>query len=131
MIIDIIFLILMIMAVFKGLSKGLIVALFSIIAYIIGLAAALKLSASVANYLSSETNITGKWLPLLSFALVFIGVVLLVKLGAAFIQKTFQVAMLGWLNCLGGMVFYILLYTIIFSIFLFYAEAMMLVKPET
>jgi membrane protein required for colicin V production len=37
---------------------------------------------------------------------------------------------LGWLNRLGGIVFFAVLYIIIFSIFLFYAEKLQLVKPS-
>ena len=66
--IDIIFAILFILAIIKGLRRGFIVAVFSIIGYIIGLAAALKLSALVAVYLQKNISITGKWLPFISFA---------------------------------------------------------------
>jgi membrane protein required for colicin V production len=120
--IDIIFAILIIIAIFKGYSKGLIIAVFSVIAFIIGLAAALKLSATVAAYLQNNVTLSGKWLPFLSFALVFGIVVLLVNLGGRLIQKTFEMALLGWVNKIGGMLLYAALYTIIFSIFLFYAE---------
>ena len=39
--------------------------------------------------------------------------------------------MLGWVNKLGGIVFYVALYTIVFSVLLFYAENMQLLQPET
>ena len=40
-------------------------------------------------------------------------------------------ALLGWVNRLGGIVFYAALYIIIFSVFLFYADKIHLLKPET
>ncbi len=131
MIIDILFAVLMVIAVLKGYQKGLIVAVFSIIAFIIGIAAALKLSTVVAGWLKDSTSLSGKWLPFISFALVFLGVVLLVRLGAKLIERTFQAVMLGWANRLGGIVFYAALYIIIFSIFLFYAAQIQLLKPAT
>ena len=131
MVIDIIFILVMIFAVFKGISKGLVLGIFSLLTVLIGLAAALKLSAILANYLKGNIGSFGKWIPVLSFILVFIVVILLVKLGARVIEKTIQLAMLGWLNRLGGILFYSALYIIIFSIFLFYAEKMYLVKQET
>ena len=70
--IDIIFAIIIIIACIKGYQKGLIIAVFSIIAFIIGLAAALKLSAVVAGWLNGQANISAKWLPFISFALVFL-----------------------------------------------------------
>lgn len=129
--IDIIFAILIIVACIKGYQKGLIIALFSIIAFIIGLAAALKLSSLVAGWLGQNANISVKWLPFLSFALVFFAVVLLVRWGGKIIEKTFQMALLGWVNRLGGIIFYAALYIIIFSVFLFYAEKINLLNPET
>jgi membrane protein required for colicin V production len=131
MIIDITFVLLLIWACFKGYKKGLIVALFSFIGLVIGLAAALKLSAVVADHLKNSVNVSAKWLPFLSFILVFIVVVLLVRLGAKLIEKTLEVALLGWANRLGGILLYTLVYTIILSIFLFYAEKINLLKPAT
>lgn len=121
MVIDIIFLLLMLMAIFKGYSKGFVVALFSVAGFILGLAAALKLSAYAAQKLSGTFNASGKWLPVLSFLLVFIVVVLLVRLGAKIIQSGMELVMLGWLNRLAGILLFGLLYAILFSVFLFYA----------
>jgi membrane protein required for colicin V production len=88
MIIDIIVAIILILALIKGLRQGLIVALFSVIAFIIGLAAAMKLSVVVAGYIGKAVNVSDKWLPIISFAVVFLIVVILVRLGAKFIQKS-------------------------------------------
>ena len=129
--IDIIFTVIIIIACVKGYQKGLIIALFSIVAFIIGLAAALKLSSVVAGWLGANANISVKWLPFLSFALVFFIVVLLVNWGGKIIEKTFEMALLGWINRLGGIIFYAALYIIIFSIFLFYAEKINFLKPAT
>jgi len=58
-------------------------------------------------------------------------VVLLIRLGARAIQGTVQTLMLGWANRLGGMLLYATMYTIVFSVLLFYAEQMQLIKPGT
>lgn len=129
--IDIIYAILIIFAIIKGYRKGFIIALFSILAFILGLAAALKLSAVVANYLSNSTTVSSKWLPAVSFALVFIVVVILVQLGGKLIEKTFDLVMLGWLNRIAGVLLYAILYTLIFSIFLFYTDKMHLFEEAT
>lgn len=130
MTIDIAFIIVMVLAIFKGLRKGLILGIFSLLAFIIGLAAALKLSAVIAVHLQNSTTASTKWLPVLSFLLVFIVVAFLVGLGARLIKKTIDFAMLGWLDRVGGMIFYIIIYTIIFSILLFFAEKLFILKPE-
>ena len=131
MIIDIIVAIILILAAIKGFRQGLIVALFSFIALIIGVAAAMKLSVVAAGYIGKAVNISDKWLPIISFAVVFLIVVLLVRLGAKFIQKTIELAMLGWVNRVGGILLYAGLYIIIFSVLLFYADQMNFIKPET
>ena len=131
MIIDIAFVIVMILAIFKGIRKGLILGIFSLLAFIIGLAAALKLSVVVAAYLKDSAGSFTKWLPLISFMLVFIAVVLLINLVARLIKKTMQFAMLGWLDSIGGIVLYVIIYTIIFSIFLFFANKLFLIQSTT
>jgi len=131
MLIDVVFVILIILACIKGFQKGLIVALFSIIAFIVGIAAALKLSSVVAVKLSANINVAGKWLPVLSFIAVFLIVVILVNLAGKFLQKSVEMLLLGWVNRLGGIVLYVLLYSIIFSVFLFYADQLKFIKKET
>ncbi|RYD75717.1 MAG: CvpA family protein, partial [Sphingobacteriales bacterium] len=121
----------MLLAVFKGYSKGFIVALFSVAGFIIGLAAALKLSAFAAEKLSGTFNASGKWLPVLSFLLVFIAVVLLVRLGAKLIQSSIELAMLGWVNRIAGILLFALLYSILYSVFLFYAVQLQIFSEES
>jgi membrane protein required for colicin V production len=131
MLIDFIFAALIVIAAIKGFQKGLIVAAFSLVAFIIGLAAAIKLSAVAAGYIGQAVKVSDQWLPVISFAVVFLGVVLLVRWGAALIEKTVQFAMLGWVNRLGGILFFTALYITIFSIIIFYAENLKMLKPET
>ena len=131
MILDVIVAVLLVLALIKGFRQGLIMGLFSFISILIGLAAAIKLSAVVAGYIGKAVKVSDQWLPVISFAVVFLIVILLVRLGAKLIQRTVEVAMLGWVNRLGGMLFYAALYITVFSILLFYAEQMKLVKPET
>ncbi len=131
MFVDTIFLVLMVMALFKGYRNGLVVGAFSFLAIIIGLAAALKLSAIVAGKLKESTQLTATWLPIVSFLLVMLGVALLIRVGATILQATLELAFLGWVNKLGGVLLYACLYTTVFSVLLFYAVNMHLIKPET
>ena len=70
-------------------------------------------------------------LPIVAFAVVFLAVVLLVRLGAKALEGVVNLATLGWLNKLGGVVFYALIYLFIFSVLLFYADKVGLIQPET
>ena len=130
MIIDIIVAFIVILAMIKGYRQGLIVALFSFIAFIVGLAAAMKLSVVAADYIGRAVKVSDKWLPIIAFAVVFLIVVLLVRLGAKFIQKTVELAMLGWVNRIGGILLYVGIYILIFSVLVFFADQLGFIKPE-
>jgi len=122
MFIDLVFFILMIMAIFKGMSKGFIVAVFSLLAFIIGLAAALKLSAAVAVHLHEKMNVSGYWLPFLSFLIVFIAVVFIIRWGAALVKKAAGIVFLGWIDTLAGILLYVFMYLMIYSVILFFCH---------
>jgi len=130
MLIDVIFIVLLIAAVVKGYRNGLIIAVFSLLALIIGIAAAIKLSVVTAHWLKDAINVAAKWLPVIAFAVVFIVVVLAVRLGAKALEKTAELAMLGWANKLGGIILYVVLYTLIFSVLLFYATKVGVLSKE-
>lgn len=131
MLLDIIFAVILVLAVLKGYRQGLIVGLFSLVAVVIGLAAAIKLSAVVAAYIGKAVKVSDEWLPVISFAVVFLVVVLLIRLGAKAIEKTFETVMLGWANKIGGVILFAAIYIVVFSVLLFYAEQVKLIQPET
>ncbi len=128
---DWLFLACLIAAVVKGMSKGIILALFSFVGWFIALAAALKLSSSVAVYLQHQTNWDGRWLPIVSFILVFVVVALLVQWAGKALESVLKLTMLGWVNKLGGALLYAGMITLVFSIILFYIDQMQLVSPTT
>jgi membrane protein required for colicin V production len=131
MLIDILFLGMMAIAVFKGVRNGLIVAIFSIVGWILGIFAAFKFADVAAGYLKGSVDMSPKALYIISFIIVFLIVMLLVHLGAKVVEKTVELAFMGWVNRLGGIFFYVLLYTLIFSVMIFFAEKFKLISDET
>ena len=131
MFIDIPYFILLLYAVYKGYNRGLIVAVFSFVGLIVGLAAAIKFSAFVANWLGRNTHIGLGWLPVLSFLLVFIGVVVAIKLIAGILQKSVEFMFMGWINKMGGIILYAALFTMTFSVVLFYAVELKVLTTES
>ena len=131
MIIDIVFIFLMIFALIKGYRNGFVVAVFSFFGIIIGLAAAMKFSTVVAEWLKNSTHISTAWLPFLSFLIVMIGILIIVRLTAKLIQTALELVMLGWLNKLSGIVLYAILFIIVYSVLLFYADKLHLFKDDT
>src|SRR5258708_4619007 len=129
--IDVLFLLFIVLAVFNGLGQGFLLAVFSAVAFIVGLAAAVKLSAALAGYLKDSVHVSTRWLPVLAFVAVFLGVVLLVRGGARLIEAAVDLAMMGWLNKLAGVLLYAGVYTIILSVLLFYAVQVHLISGAT
>lgn len=129
MVIDICLLSLLVLAIFKGIKQGLVVAIFSFFAIILGLAAAVKMSTLIAKWLSATINIHAGWLPFLAFIIIIIVVGIVVRICAAVLETTLQFSMLGWLNKLGGIIFYCCIYVTVFSVLIFYLAQLHLLKP--
>ncbi|MBK6381933.1 MAG: CvpA family protein [Chitinophagaceae bacterium] len=87
MLIDLIFAVILVLAILKGYQRGLVIGLFSLVAVIIGLAAAMKLSTVVAGYIGKAVKVSEEWLPIISFAVVFLIVLLLIRLGPELSKK--------------------------------------------
>src|SRR5690242_11222087 len=102
MIIDIAFAVVMLLAVFKGWYRGFVVALFSVLALLLGAAAALKLSSVAAARWQAHFHSEGAWIPVVSFVLVFLAVAFLVRLAARAIEALLKLTLLSWLNKLAG-----------------------------
>lgn len=131
MLIDLIFAVILVLAILKGYQRGLVIGLFSLVAVIIGLAAAMKLSTVVAGYIGKAVKVSEEWLPVISFAVVFLIVLLLIRLGARAIEKAIEVVLLGWVNKIGGIILFAAIYITVFSVLLFYAEQMKLLQADT
>lgn len=131
MIIDFIFLLFLALAVYKGYRNGFVIAIFSVVALFVGLAAAIKLSAVVAGWLGTHTGIGARLLPILAFVLVMVVVAWLVRLVGLAIQGALKIMMLGFMNRLAGIVLYALLYTLLLSVILFYAGHINLLEPQS
>ncbi len=129
--IDLIFYVVIILAIIQGFRKGLILGVFSLVCGIIGLAAAVKLSAVVAAHMKSGLHVSGKWVPVLAFIIVFIIVLLIIRWAGKLIEGLINLVLLGWLNKLGGMLLFLLLYLSIYSIILFYASKTALISQHT
>lgn len=129
--IDIAYLVVLLIALVKGWQKGLIVAVFSLVAWIIGIAAALKFSTVAAEYLRESGHVSAKWIPFLSFIIVFLGVVLIIRMLAKLIEASVELVWMGWMNNAAGAVLYLILYSILFSVALFFLIQMKLISDET
>lgn len=131
MIIDILFFIIIVFAIIKGYSKGLISVIFSFIGTILGIVLAFKFSSFVASWLQKATNIPAYWLPFISFSLIIIGVFILVRVASKTLEKSADLVMLTWLNKLLGFIFFASIFISLLSCFIFFFDKMTLLKAET
>lgn len=131
MVIDVLLIVFLLLAIFRGLRHGFIIAIVSAVAWIIGIAAAIKLSAVVANYGREHSHLPPRWLPVLAFLVVFLAVILGLHAIGKLIEKAIDLAMLGWLNKIIGVLLYAFLYVTTLSVLLFYAVQIHLVSPHT
>src|ERR1043165_3057900 len=106
MMLDIIGITLLLLFFYRGFRKGIIVALFSMLGVLLGMICALKLSHSLAGYLFAKGWVTSAWAQIISYVFLFAGVILLVRLGARLIERTFEAIMLGLVNRIAGGLLY-------------------------
>jgi membrane protein required for colicin V production len=118
------------MAIIRGWRKGLIRALFSVVCGLIGLAAAVKLSAVLAIHMKSDLHITSRWLPVIAFVLVFVLIIVMISWAGKLLDKLIKLILLEWLNKLGGILLFLLLYLSIYSIVLFYGTQTHFISKE-
>jgi membrane protein required for colicin V production len=106
MIFDLICVLVFIYAITKGYSKGLIGALFSLIGNLMGVVLAVLFSGNLSEWLQEAGNYQVKWLPALVFILILISVNLVARILSRIVESAAELVMLGWLNKLGGIVFF-------------------------
>lgn len=131
MALDVIGIILILLFFIRGYSKGFIVAAFSVIAILLGILCALKLSQAFSSWLLEHGYIASGWAQVISYVVLFIGVVLVVRLIANLLQKAVEGMMLGVVNKLVGGILYAFLGAVLWSSLLWIGKQMHMITPET
>jgi len=132
MILDIIFLIVLFLFLVKGYRKGLVLAICSLLAIVLGVIGALKLSGTVGQLLFADKNgAMVRWVPLVTYLLLFILIVWIVRLLASFIERSMKVVLLGWANKLSGAIVYGLIVCFVWSTFLWLGNKINAINSET
>jgi membrane protein required for colicin V production len=107
--IDLIIALLALAALYLGYQRGLILAVFSFVSIWLGIFLAFKFSAVVAGWLGELVSVSDRWMPLVAFLAILIGVVILVRLGAKALEGVLELAQLGTINRLSGAILYLAL----------------------
>lgn len=109
---DIIIALILIIGAIAGLRKGLIAQLFSIAAIFLSSWLAFTFSSAFSEWLSSYIHADGALMNIITFLMIFIGMIILCNLLGKMIETVFEVAMLGWLNRLLGVAFSVTKYAL-------------------
>jgi len=122
--IDYIILILAVAFIIDGYRNGIIISLASIAALILGIYIAVHFSNYLDTTLIEHVNPSKKWLPILSFCITFLLVVIAIILVAKLMEKLVDVVGMGFFNHLGGAALGLVKGIILVSILLFIATSL-------
>jgi membrane protein required for colicin V production len=119
---------------FKGFRNGLIIELASLAALILGIFIALHFSFYAEDYLRENFEIAENYLYIISFAITFLIVAVVIYLFGKIIHKLVSIIALGFLNRLAGAVFGFLKAVLVLSVILYFLDGFdtnsNILKPE-
>ena len=121
---DLIILICLIPAIFAGFMKGFVRQAAAVAALLLGVWAGYLFSDFVSTKLANWINVEQNILNIISFAIIFIGVLILVNLAGRAIEGLVKLVLLGWLDKLAGIIFALIKYAFIFSILIYLIESL-------
>ncbi len=133
-VLDIIFLVPMVFALYRGFKKGMIHMVASLLALVLGIVGAIKLRPVFAALLDSVFNISPEHLNVIAFAAAFVVIVLVVNLVAFLVDKLIKAVALNFINRLLGMAFGLLVTAFVISMILWPVNQVnaekQIIKPE-
>ncbi len=100
--VDVFLIAIFLLAAIQGYKRGLVLELFSLLAIFFGIFAAIRFSRPLAAMIVGEDSEWIGFLKIVTFALLFIGISVIINLVARILRKTLQLAFLGWLDSIFG-----------------------------
>ena len=133
-ILDIIFLVPLLFALYRGFKKGLIHMAASLVALVLGIIGAIKLRPLFASLLDSLFDISSDYMNVIAFSVAFVSIVLVVHLVAFVVEKLIKAVALSFVNRLLGMGFGLLVTAFVISMILWPVNQVngekQIIKPE-
>ena len=121
--IDILIIIPLIYAGYKGFKHGLIIEVFTLLALFVGLYAGIHFSDFISEYLKSTFSWNSEYLPIISFTIIFLAIGAMVFFAGKTIEQMVKVVHLTPLNKFFGVFFSIMKMTYFLSVLLVIAES--------
>ena len=113
---DIILLILLIPGVIRGISKGFLEQVVSLAGIVLSVYMAYHFSEPVCTWLAQYITVSDTVLHVIGFAVMLVGVLIIVMFFAKLLTKVADMASLGWINKVLGFVFSLAVSALILSI---------------
>jgi len=113
-----------IIAILQGYRNGLIKAVISFFSLMIGLILAFQFAGWVANFLKEHTKIASHWLPFISFLVILVLVLIILKFISGVLQQTAEWLLLGWLNKVLGIALYGFIYFTMLSAVIYFLQVL-------
>ncbi len=131
---DIIFLVPLLFALYRGFKKGMIHMVASLAALVLGIFGAIRLRPMFASLLDSIFDISPDYMNVIAFSVAFVSIVLVVHLVAFVVEKLIKAVALNLVNRLLGMGFGLLVTAFVISMILWPVnqvnEKKQIIKPE-
>ena len=121
--VDIILIIPILWGLYKGFTKGLIIEAASIIALGLAIWGGVKFSDFLTGYIHEHFSWNTKYLPVVSFAIIFLGILIGVYAIAKLLERVVKAVALGFVNKLAGGIFGMLKFGLILSVIIFVLNA--------
>jgi membrane protein required for colicin V production len=131
---DLIFLIPLLFALYRGFTKGLVHMIASLAALLLGIFGAIKFRPFFASLLDSLFDISPDYINVIAFSVAFVSIVLVVHLVAFVVEKLINAVALSFVNRLLGMGFGLLVTAFVISMILWplnqINQERQIIKPE-
>ncbi|MCX6295318.1 MAG: CvpA family protein [Bacteroidetes bacterium] len=122
--IDILLCMPLVWGLYKGFTKGLIIEAATMVAFGLGVWGGITFSNYVASKIANGFNWHSPYLPIVSFAFTFLGIIILVYFIAKMVQRMVDGMALSAFNKIGGAVFGVLKFAMVMSVIIFMIDAL-------
>ena len=116
---DIILCIPLVWGLYKGFTKGLIIEAASLVAFGLGVWGGIHFSDYIAHKIGGWFHWQSPYLPVVSFAVTFLAVIIVVYFIAKLVQHMVEGMALGAFNKIGGAIFGMLKFAMVMSVAIF------------
>jgi membrane protein required for colicin V production len=120
--IDMFIMVLLVYAVFRGITRGFVLQLASLVALIAGIYLALKFSGFTSHFLVKYWAFDYEYLYMVSLAVTFVIVFILINILGKMLDKVVEISQLSFLNKLAGAFFNVCKVMLIAGVLLLYID---------